>query len=371
MVQKLKKREQKMKKRIKLIEPVVGKEELEAVKEVLESGWLTEGPKTREFETKIANYIGVKHAIATTNGTTALEMALRACGIGKGDEVIVPDFTYPATADAICLVGATPVLVDVSVSSYTMIYDEAAITEKTKAIMPVSLAGYPLNPEILKELKDRFYIIEDAACSLGAEYHVKKTGTMANITCFSFHPRKTITTGEGGMIVTDNNEWDEKIRSFKNFGKKDGKFVKVGTNYKMSDILSAIGIVQLSKMDEIIKRRIELANNYYELLENVKFIRPPMVEAEAKHTYQAYAVYIEKEGIRDKIIEKLMTKGIETQIGTYALHLQPAFKEAKKSGNLISSELLYRNLLALPMCYNMTFEDQKYVIEEINKVIRN
>jgi dTDP-4-amino-4,6-dideoxygalactose transaminase len=352
-------------KKIKLIEPVVGKEELEAVKEVLASGWLTEGSKTREFESKIEEYIGVKHAIAMPNCTVALETALRVCGIGKGDEVIVPDFTYPATVDAICLVGAVPILVDVDRFTYNIDMEQIknAISEKTKAILPVSLMGNPLNPKLYEEFTD-FYIIEDAACSLGAEWNGKKVGTFADITCFSFHPRKIITTGEGGMIVTNSDEWDEKIRSYKNFGIKNKEFIGIGTNYKVSDILSAIGVVQLSKINKIINRRIKLASNYHELLRNINTARPPQVDPKAKHTFQTYAVYIEKG--RDKIIEELKTKGIETRIGSYAVHLQPAFKIFEKLSNpLTVSESLYRKLLALPMCHNMTFEDQKYVIDSI------
>jgi len=367
-----------LKKRIKLIEPYVGNEELRLIKKVLESGWLTEGPMTKEFEARVAEFTGAKYAIATTNCTTALELALRALHIGAGDEVIVPDFTYPATADVVYWIGAEPILVDVDISSYNINMDEIekAITKRTKCIIPVSWGGNPLNYKILNELKEEYnlWIVEDAACSLGAEFDGKKTGTLADITCFSFHPRKIITTGEGGMITTDNNDIAAEIKSLKTFGikspDKSNKFVKVGTNCKFSDILAAIGVKQMEKINKIIEKRIELANNYTRLIKEIDLIRPPLKEEKAKHVYQTYAVYLEVEGIRDKVIEELKKENIETQIGTYALHLQPAFCNAKRIGDLVISEKLYRNLLALPMCHSMTLEDQECIVKKVKNLIR-
>ena len=206
-------------KKIKLIEPVIGEEEIEAVKQVLRSGWLTEGEKTREFEEMIRKYVGAKYAFAATSCTTALELALRALHIGSGDEVIIPDFTHPATGNVVAWIGATPVLVDVDISSHNIDGQEIekAITKKTKCIIAVSWGGNPLNMKPISALKEEhgLSVIDDAACSLGAEYDGKKTGTMADITCFSFHPRKVITTGEGGMTVTDDPRLQ---RGFKNLG---------------------------------------------------------------------------------------------------------------------------------------------------------
>lgn len=369
---------ERMRKKIKLIEPVVGEEEIRNVSKVLRSGWLTEGQQTKEFEERVKKYIDVKYAIATTSCTTAFELALRALDIGPEDEVIVPDFTHPATADIVRWIGAKPVLVDVNLFSYNVDPDEIekAITEKTRCIVPVSWGGNPLNMKPLNALKEKYdlFIVEDAACSLGAECNGKKTGTMADITCFSFHPRKTITTGEGGMAVTDNSVYAEKLESLKKFGMKtkngETKFVRCGTNYKLSDILGAVGVEQMKKIDAIINRRIELANYYNKLLAEVDPIRVPEKRENTKHVYQTYATYIEKEGVRDKIIQDLQKKNIETQIGTYALHLQPSFERVKKIGKLERSERLYKNLLTLPMCHSMTEKDQKYVISEIENLLR-
>jgi dTDP-4-amino-4,6-dideoxygalactose transaminase len=362
---------------LKLIEPVVGEEELQAIRKVLESGWLTEGAVTREFEERLGQFTGAKHAIAVTNCTIALEIALRALHIKRGDEVIVPDFTHPATADAVSWVGADPVLVDVGTSSYNVDMDEVekAITKRTKCLIAVSWGGNPLDFRLLDRLKEEHgvYIIEDAACSLGSEFAGKKTGTMADMTCFSFHPRKIITTGEGGMITTNDDELAEKIRLLKKFGMKStgGKdeFVKIGNNYKFCDILGAIGVAQMNKIDKIIEKRIELAGNYTRLFEDFHFIRPPKKGKEARHVYQTYAICIEIDGIRDRIIQDLKKEGIETQIGTYALHLQKAFENVKTIGNLQKAEKLYKNLLALPMCHSMPLEAQELVVQKISKSI--
>ena len=364
-------------KKIKLIEPVIGKEEIRNVSEVLRSGWLTEGPRTEELEERIKQYVGVDYAVAATSCTTAIELALRALEIGPGDEVIVPDFTHPATGNMVRWVGATPVLVDVDPFSYNIDFKEIekAITKKTRCILPVSWGGNPLDIRPLDEMKEKhdLSIVEDAACSLGAEYGGKKTGKMADITCLSFHPRKIITTGEGGMAITDDPTYAGRIRHLKKFGMeaKDGEitFTGNGTNYKLSDVLAAIGMAQMDKIDAIIKRRIGLAKHYTDLLTSIDSVRTPEKKKNAKHTYQTYAVYIEKDGVRDKIIEDLREKNIETQIGTYSLHLQPSYKRAKKIGKLAEAEKLYRNLLALPMCHSMTKADQEYVVSELKKSI--
>jgi len=365
------------KRNFKLIEPVVGKEELRAIQKVLESGWLTEGPLTREFEERLGQFTGAKHAIAVTNCTIAIEIALRVLQIKPGDEVIVPDFTHPATADAVSWIGADPVLVDVGLSSYNIDIDEVekAITKKTKCLIAVSWGGNPLDFRLLDKLKQEhgLYIVEDAACSLGSEFAGKKTGTMADMTCFSFHPRKIITTGEGGMITTNDDELAERIRLLKMFGMKstgeEHAFVKIGSNYKLCDILGAIGVAQMNKIDRIIERRIELAGNYTRLFKDFGFIKPPKKDQNAKHVYQTYATYIEIDGIRDRIIQDLKKEGIETQIGTYALHLQKAFENVKTIGNLQTAEKLYNNLLTLPMCHSMSSEAQQLVVQEVIKSI--
>ncbi|UCD93171.1 MAG: DegT/DnrJ/EryC1/StrS aminotransferase family protein, partial [Methanobacteriota archaeon] len=364
--------------RIKLIQPLVGEEELALIDEVLKSGYMTEGPKTKEFESKFAEYVGAGHGIATTSCTTAMDLSLRALGIGKGHEVIVPDFTYPATADVVRFVGATPILVDVDPESYNITAEHIreAYTPQTRCVMPVSLFGNPIDIEPIEDLAEEkeLYLIEDAACSAGARRGQRRTGSMVDLTSFSFHPRKVITTGEGGMITTNSNELAELARSIKKFGMTAGaggvsNFARAGTNYKLSDVLGAIGVVQLSKIDEIISKRIELANNYDKLLQDAKGIIPPKVDEGVRHVYQTYAVSITVDGARDRLIGDLRERNIESQIGTYSLHVQPSFAEVARIGNLETSEMLYKNLLALPLSHYMTSEDQERVVSTLDELL--
>ncbi len=236
-------------------------------------------------------------------------MALKALGIGKGDEVIVPDYTYPATASAVCIAGATPVIVDIDKDSMLIDYDEIekAITPKTKAMIPVSLFGNPLDYDILNKIKKKYnlFIIEDAACSIGAEYNNKKVGTFADISVFSLHPRKFITTGEGGMITTDNDAYAEWMESYKHFGIKSNstssregiQFEIIGTNYKLNNILSAVGLGQMNVIDKLLERRISLANNYISLLKHVSDIKLPACYEGSKHSYQSFCIFIENRDV--------------------------------------------------------------------------
>jgi dTDP-4-amino-4,6-dideoxygalactose transaminase len=366
-------------KKIKLIEPMVGDEELSLVKEVLESGYMTEGPKAREFESGFAELVGAKHAITTTSCSTALQICIDAYGVGPGDEVIVPDFTYPVTADVVRLRGGSAVLVDVSESTYNIDSEEVrnALTDKTKGIMPVSLFGHPVDMGPLREIAEEngLFIVEDAACSAGARYGDERTGSMADMTCFSFHPRKVITTGEGGMVTTDDDELAEKAREMKKFGMKvvDGKwqFMTVGTNYKLSDVLAAIGVVQLKKIDTIIGRRRELASIYDGLLRGNELLKRPEAEDGVFHIYQTYATLLTKENCRDRLIKDMAERGIETQIGTYSLHVQPSFSNVRRVGDLKHSTNLFKNLFALPMSNSMTPEDQEFVVNEATRLLES
>lgn len=365
--------------KIQLMKPFVGDEELAAIKKVLDSGFLTEGKETQEFEQQFAKYSDAAHGIATTSCTTALEIALRVLEIGPGDEVLVPDFTYPATADVVVILGAEPILIDVDLETYNIDSSnlDAAITERTKCIMPVSLFGNPVDMKPLWELQERhgFQIVEDAACSAGAIIDGKKVGSLADMSCFSLHPRKVITTGEGGMITTNNNEYADSARALKKFGLKttpDGKmnFMSYGTNYKLSNILSAVGLVQLSKIETIITNRLEKAKIYTELLQDLEGVKPPKVPEGVRHTYQSYSCYIEPEGIRDKLLADMRAQGIECQIGTYSLSLTPAFANTRKIGELENSHKLYNNLLTLPVHHELTYEDQVYVCDTLKQLLR-
>ena len=356
-------------KTIPLAVPDIGDDELQAIKEVLGTGFLTEGITTKEFEKVVAEYLGVKHAIAVTSCTTGLHAVLECLNI-KGQEVIVPDYTYPATAEAVILAGGKPVLVDVDIESMNMTSEilEEAYDENMTVFSPVSWAGVPLESEIYQKAKKlNLKMLEDSACSLGAKIGEEFVGKIADYSCFSFHPRKVITTGEGGMITTDDDTIAEQCYSFKHFGAKGASFETVGTNYKMSNILSAIGLVQMKKIEKIVSDRISKAKIYHELIEKIDGIKPAYIGKNTRQTYQSYACYVEKENFRDKIREALAKENIQSQIGTYALHLEPAYKNMKKVGDLKNSELLFKNALTLPLHKNLSQENQ----EKICGIIKN
>ena len=356
-------------KTVALAVPDIGDEELEAIKEVFSTKFLTEGITTKEFEKTVADYVGVIHGIAVTSCTTGLHTVLECLDI-KGQEVIIPDYTYPATAEAVVLAGGIPVLTDVDLDSMNMTSAilEEAYNEKMNVFIPVSWAGVPLEMEIYQKAKNLgLKCLEDSACSLGAKIGNDFVGKIADYSCFSFHPRKVITTGEGGMITTDDDEIAEKCYSFKHFGAKGTSFETIGTNYKLSNILSAIGLIQMKKIENIIKTRIEKAKIYEELLSKIDNIKPAYVGKNTRQTFQSYTCYVEKENKRDEIRTALANENIQSQIGTYALHLEPAYKNMKMVGDLENSELLFKNALTLPLHKDLTQEDQ----EKICKIIKN
>lgn len=368
-----------MPERIPLIEPVVGDEELNNVREVLDSGYMTQGPFSKEFEELFSDFVDAEIAITATSCTTGMEMALEAVGVKEGDEVVVPDFTHPATANAVVRVGADPVLVDVKRETYNIDPNEVseAVTENTSAVLPVSWGGQPLNPGPLQEMAQEYdlSIVEDAACAAGAAYDGEPVGSQFDVSVFSFHPRKVLTTGEGGVVTTDDPSLEETMRQIKNFGtnpETDVGFVRAdATNYRFSDVLAAIGVAQLEKREEIIDRRREIAARYDDLLNSVEGVTPPVEPDEARHTYQSYSVFVEvgDDEVRDNLIETLAEANIETQIGTYALQNTEAFADAKRVGELETSAALEANLLTLPVAHSMTKSDQERVVNELDDAL--
>lgn len=362
-------------KKIPLIKPYITQEIKDKVCEVLDSGYLTEGPVTSEFEEVFKDYIGCKYALAVCNCTVGLEVTLRALGVGPGDEVIVPDYTYPATADVVAIVGATIVIVDVSKETMLIDYDaiEAAITEKTKGVIPVSIFGNPLDWNRLNQIKRKYdlFMVEDAACAIGAEFKGEKIGNQADISVFSLHPRKFITTGEGGLITTNNKEWADWMLSYKHFGMEvhDSRlttsFERIGSNYKLSNILAGVGLVQMKHIDELLNRRLELAQKYIDLLEGQKNIIIPETTDQGKHSRQSFCIYVDN---RDALMKKMRETGIEVQIGTYSLHMHPAFiprEFCRIDGDMFGSKYAFEHCLALPLYHEMSQEDQGRVVEEL------
>lgn len=365
--------------KIPLIKPFIPSDVFDVVTNVLNSGFLTEGSVTAQFEKAIADYTGARHCIAVTSCTTGLELALRAAGVGSGDEVIVPDYTYPATASVVNIVGAKAVIVDISAHTMLIDYDaiERAITPRTKAVIPVSLFGNPMDWDRLAEIKKKYslYIIEDAACSLGSCYDNKMTGIHADATVFSHHPRKFITTGEGGTIVTNNDEWACWMTSYKHFGMRtDGtrlttEFVQTGTNYKLSNVLAAIGLSQMKHIDVLLQRRQELATRYTTELKDIEGILIPETTKKGKHSNQSYCIFIKN---RDQVMKKLRGMGIEAQIGTYSLHMHKAFKNSSEVHIAVpptKSRQAFEQTLALPLYHEMSDTEHDTVCRELKSCI--
>ncbi|MFQ6083135.1 MAG: DegT/DnrJ/EryC1/StrS family aminotransferase [Methanosarcinales archaeon] len=360
---------------IRLTTPELGKEEIKEVGKVLRSGFLTQGENVEKFELKIAEYLNVKYAIAVSSGTAALHLSLIALEIKKGDEVILPDFTFPATGNVIALVGAKPVLVDIDLKTYNIdpAKIEESITPRAKAIIPVHLFGQSAEMDPILEIARRYNldVIEDAACALGAEYKGKKCGTLGDIGCFSFHPRKAITTGEGGMVMTNDPGIAAKVNALRNHGmiNKDGKyyFEYAGFNYRMTDFQGAMGWIQMEKLEEIIEKRRELAALYDSLLKNNDNLRIPFVANGNKHIYQSYVVLLDEQINRDSVIRKLRGKEIETTIGTYALHRQPFYQKNYdyKEGELKNSYKVFKQSLCLPIYTQMKQKDIRKVTENL------
>ena len=368
--------------KIPLLRPYFDSEELKEVKKVFDSGWVSQGPKMKEFEDKITEYLGIKYAIAVTNCTSALHLSLLCIGIKGGDEVLVADYTFPATGHAVLYCGAKPVFIDVDLKTYNINPEliEEKITERTKAIIPVHTFGQPAEMDKIMEIAEEYNlkVIEDAACALGARYKNRYAGTIGDIGCFSFHARKGITTGEGGMVVTNDEKLAGRIRNLSVFGmttawgrEKSDRFIipeftEVGYNYKMSDITAAVGVAQLKKLDKIIKRKQELAKYWDEKLQEIEFIEPPYVSENVTHIYQSYVALVDKRINRNKLIEILVKKGIQTQIGTYASHIQPVYNSNDKCPNSLD---IFKRSLALPMYYMLKEEDIDVVATHLKKAL--
>jgi len=365
--------------KIPLIKPFINDDIKAKVCEVLDSGYLTEGPVTRELESAFKSYIGCHYAIAVCNCTVGLETALRALDIGPGNEVIIPDYTYPATASVVNIVGAKIVIVDIDKQTMLIDYDaiERAITPRTKAIIPVSIFGNPLDYERLNVIKNShdLSIIEDAACSIGAVHNNFKVGNIADISVFSLHPRKFITTGEGGIITTNSAKWSEWIESYKHFGMKSNAsristvFEQIGTNYKLSNLQAAVGLEQMKHIDSLLQRRHELAERYREKLMKVQGVIFPKTTPNSQHSFQSCCVFVEN---RDDIIVRLKEKGIETQIGTYSLHMHHAYSDNPNClivGELPNSRYAFEHCLTLPLYHDMSVDEQDYVIQQLSKIV--
>lgn len=366
---------------IRLALPFTDEDELAEVADVLASGYLTQGPKVAELEASIAELVGAKHAFATTSATTALHLSLAALGVSAGDEVIVPDFTFPATANVVVQLGARPVLVDVDSRTFSIDPDqaEARITSRTVAMMPVHPFGLAAELAPLERLcaARGIRMVEDAACALATTYFGRAVGTFGDLGCFSFHPRKSITTGEGGMVVTNDDALADRISVLRNHGgrRQHGRyrFEDAGFNYRLSDILAAVGVAQLRKLDWIVTRRRELAAAYDGLLADLDEALVPFRPPWQGHVFQSYVVTLVDGIDRDAVIRTLADRGIETTIGTYALHAEPFFSRefGHRPGDLPRSWQAYQQTLTLPLFPQMTEPQMERVVDELRAAVRS
>jgi len=349
------------------------------IEEVLDSGFLVQGRYVAQFEQRVANYLGVKHAIAVSSGTATLHLSLIALGIGLGDEVIVPAYTFPATANVVELIGAKPVLVDVDLETYNIQLEqiERAISTNTKAIIPVHLFGNPVDMGPIMEIakKHNVWVIEDAAGALGSTYKSQKCGTIGHLGCFSFHPRKIVTTGEGGMVVTNDDDIAEQVRSLRNHGMKVIRekvdFIAAGFNYRMNELEAVLGIIQIEEIQKVISERQRLAELYMDALTSIPSIEFQKVLPNCTTVWQAFVVrFRNRDG--GSILKFLRGANIEANIGTYALHLLRFY--SKRYGyrplDYPNAAELYSNSLALPFYDKMSDEEVDYVITAFRKLLR-
>jgi len=350
---------------VRLAKPAVGEEELAEIRAVLESGQLTMGPKVAEFEHLLAGLAGTREAVAVSSGTAALHVAVLALGIGPGDEVLVPAYTFPATGNVVALAGAKPVLVDVDPVTMNMDPADAArrVTPQTKAILAVHLFGRPAR---LEELPDGLPVIEDAAGALGARRGDRPCGSLGSLACFSFHPRKIVTTGEGGALTTDDASLAEASRSLRHHGwspsHEYGDMPRPAFNYRLSDVLCALGIPQLRRFDELYAAYDRVARGYAERLAELP-VTLPTTDPGDRHGWQAYVVQVDD---RDRVMAELRADGIQCQIGTYALHRLGAYRD---QGSFPGADAAFERALALPLHTRLTEAELDRVADELDKLV--
>lgn len=373
---------------IRLSVPSIEEDDLQAVIEVLRSGYLVQGPQVRAFETKVADYVGSKYAVAVTNCTAALQMALLALDVRQGDLVVVSSYSWISTANVIELSGAQPVFVDINVDTFNMcpnhleevlrsLFSNRETSRKVKAVLPVHTFGQIADMPLILETANRYglAVVEDAACALGADFEGRKAGNWGVMGCFSFHPRKAITTGEGGVITTSDDELYWKLQALRNHGidpsKETTSFVMPGFNNRMTEFQAAMGQTQLAKVDRIIQARREAARRYTELLRGTAFIAPDLADS-TRHVFQSYVVLLPEELAlnRAQVIQKMREMGVEVTIGTWHMPMADYYSKryGYRKGDFPNTDVIFARSLTLPLFEGITLEQQQYVVDCLLKV---
>ena len=363
-------------KKINVAEPMLDGNEQKYVMDCLETGWISgSGKYVGAFEEQFADFCGTKYAVAVSNGTVALHVALLALGIGPGDEVIVPDFTYIASANSVTYCGATPILVDVDPETLALDSDdvERKITPRTKAIMPVHIYGHPANMDPIQAIAARhnLYVIEDAAEAHGAEYKGRRVGGIGDVATFSFYGNKIITTGEGGMVTTNDEALAKEIQLLKGQGMDPNRrywFPMVGYNYRMTNLQAAIGLAQFERISYFIERRIEVASWYAEQLKDTDMVLPGQADW-AKNVFWLYSPMAPKNINRDKLIVQMAEQGVETRPFFYPMHVLPPYFDPKGDSKYPVTTSAAARGLNLPSSSTLSREDVKYISDALKSCI--
>jgi dTDP-4-amino-4,6-dideoxygalactose transaminase len=368
--------------------PHFGEEEIAALRQVLASGWVTQGPVTGQFEKRFGQRHQVEHALATTSCTAALHLSVMALGIGPGDEIIVPSFTWVTSAHCAEYVGAKVAFCDVD--PLTMNIDPAsaaaAVTPRTKAILPVHLFGLAADMDAINALARRhsLAVIEDAACAVGTGYQGKPVGGLGDLGCFSFHPRKVITTGEGGMVTTRSQDLADRVAALRNHGSNRrqaprnpkpyemGVFDQLGFNLRLSDIQAAVGVAQMDRLDELLQHRRRMAEGYHERLRDLCWLRIPLAAPGYQHTYQSYVIWVQDDAplSRNDMMDELSHKRIQTRPGTIAVHCIPYYQTryGLNPSQYPVSYAAQEKTITLPIFPGMTEQHLDYVCESLRKM---
>ncbi|OGY67438.1 MAG: UDP-4-amino-4,6-dideoxy-N-acetyl-beta-L-altrosamine transaminase [Candidatus Harrisonbacteria bacterium RIFCSPLOWO2_02_FULL_45_10c] len=372
--------------------PLIEQPEIDEVVDSLKSGWLGTGPKVKKFEEMFSDYKSIKHSVAVNSCTAALHLAMRVIGVKPGDEVIVPTMTFAATANAAIHAGGTPVFADCEKGTMNLdpVDLEKKITKKTKAVIPVHFAGRPCNMDAIMAIakKHNLKVIEDCAHAIESEYHGEKTGTFGDVGCFSFYVTKNIITGEGGMAITNNDEYAGKIKTlalhgmskdawkrFSDEGYKHYQVVDSGHKYNMMDIQAAMGIHQLGRIDRYWKRREEIWNRYNEAFKDLPVFLPASVEPNTRHAYHLYTLLIDldRAGItRDQFLDEMTKRNMGVGVHYIALHLHPFYQEkfGYRKGDFPNAEWISDRTVSLPLSPKLTDEDVNDVILATKKILK-
>ncbi len=374
---------------IPIARPSTGEEEWQAVREPIVSGWLTQGPRVAEFEQAFAERHGVRHAVATTSCTTALHLALSALDIGPGDEVIVPAFTWVATANVVLHCDALPIFVDVDPVSYNIDPQDVAkkLTPRTRAVIPVHLFGLCADMAALSGVVGDVPLLEDAACAVGARHQGRSAGSLGRAAAFSFHPRKLLTTGEGGMLTTDDDALAEKAVMLRNHGASVSEearhrgprpyllpdFNLLGFNYRMTDLQAALGSVQLRKLDGFLEERERWAGFYREELADLPWLRTPLVPQGDTHSWQAYVCLVDEERAplpRNEMMDRLQQRGVSTRPGTHAVHMLGLYRDrlGLRPDDFPVARDCDQRTLTLPLHNCMSDSDYRYVVDALHEL---